>query len=71
MTPQEFKAWFDGYAESIAKQPTQKQWKRIQEMAGDVSIEMVVYPPRLHGPIAPDYVSPTIAPQPTDNCLLR
>lgn len=36
MTPQEFKAWFDGYTENISKQPTQKQWKRIQERVGEI-----------------------------------
>jgi hypothetical protein len=31
MTTSEFKAWFEGYTENIAKVPTQKQWARIQE----------------------------------------
>ncbi len=30
MTTSEFKAWFEGYTENIAKVPTQKQWARIK-----------------------------------------
>jgi hypothetical protein len=31
MSPQEFKAWFEGFSENMDSAPTQKQWKKIQE----------------------------------------
>ena len=37
MTLQEFKAWFQGYTENISKQPTQKQWARIQERVEEIN----------------------------------
>ncbi len=37
MTPQEFKAWFDGFTEAFGeKLPTQKQWKRIKERVSEI-----------------------------------
>lgn len=39
MTLTEFKAWFEGYTENITKQPTQKQWARIQERVGEIDGE--------------------------------
>lgn len=37
MTPQEFKAWFDGFTEAFSeKVPTQKQWARIKERVGEI-----------------------------------
>ena len=36
MTPQEFKAWFDGFTENVDKQPTQKQWARIKERVAEI-----------------------------------
>lgn len=40
MTLTEFKAWFEGYTENISKQPTQKQWARIQERVGEIEPEV-------------------------------
>lgn len=31
MTFQEFKAWFDGYAEHVKDVPTPEQWARVRE----------------------------------------
>ena len=36
MTPQEFKAWFDGFTEAVDKAPTQKQWARIKERVAEI-----------------------------------
>lgn len=37
MTLQEFKAWFEGFTESMhGEAPTTKQWKRIQERVGEI-----------------------------------
>lgn len=53
MTLQEFKAWFEGYTESMAKAPTEKQWARVKarvkEIDGTVITQRVFvdhyYPP--------------------------
>ncbi len=37
MTLNEFKAWFEGFTESIEKQPTAKQWARITEQVGNIN----------------------------------
>jgi hypothetical protein len=36
MTPQEFKAWFDGFTESLDNTPNEKQWKRIKERVAEI-----------------------------------
>ena len=36
MTPNEFKAWFDGFCEAFDKTPTQKQWARIKERVAEI-----------------------------------
>lgn len=36
MTPQEFKAWFDGYTEAIGDVPNKKQWARIKERVAEI-----------------------------------
>jgi len=41
MTLPEFKAWFEGYTENISKQPTQKQWARIQERVSEIDSKPV------------------------------
>ncbi len=65
MTPQEFKAWFDGYTENISKTPTQKQWKRIQERVGEIDgvpVTEQIFIDRYWYTYWPNYVTPTIAP---------
>ncbi len=36
MTLQEFKAWFDGFTESMDRLPNKKQWERIKERIGQI-----------------------------------
>lgn len=36
MTPSEFKAWFEGYAEGIEDAPSVKQWARIKERVAEI-----------------------------------
>lgn len=36
MTPQEFKAWFDGFTEAFTGIPTKAQWARIKERVGEI-----------------------------------
>lgn len=36
MTLQEFKAWFEGYTESMAKAPTEKQWARVKARVKEI-----------------------------------
>lgn len=36
MTPQEFKAWFEGYSEGIEDAPSQRQWKRIKARVAEI-----------------------------------
>ena len=37
MTLAEFKAWFEGFTESMEGQPTAKQWKRIKERVAQIN----------------------------------
>lgn len=36
MTPQEFKAWFEGYTEAMDEKPTGKQWERIKARVAEI-----------------------------------
>lgn len=36
MTPNEFKAWFDGFTEAFAGCPTKAQWTRIKERVAEI-----------------------------------
>jgi hypothetical protein len=36
MTPQEFKAWFEGFTEAFTGVPTKAQWARIKERVGEI-----------------------------------
>ena len=44
MTPQEFKAWFDGFTEGLDGAPNEKQWKRIKAKVADINGSPVSYP---------------------------
>lgn len=44
MTPQEFKAWFDGFNEGVDAVPTEKQWKKIKERVAQIDNVSVTYP---------------------------
>jgi hypothetical protein len=64
MTPMEFKAWFDGFTESIDKTPTQKQWARIKERVGEIDGKPTterVYIDRYIDRYWPRYISSGIA----------
>lgn len=36
MTPQEFKAWFEGFTEAFTGVPTKAQWMRVKERVGEI-----------------------------------
>lgn len=36
MTTQEFKAWFEGFTESIEGPPSKKQWERIKARVAEI-----------------------------------
>jgi hypothetical protein len=43
MTPQEFKAWFDGFSEGIDGLPSEKQWEKIKRRVKDIDNKPVTY----------------------------
>jgi hypothetical protein len=57
MTPQEFKAWFEGFSEGIEDVPTEKQWARVKERIAEIR----VYPEKLYRD-ATQYHPPQFAP---------
>jgi hypothetical protein len=63
MTTSEFKAWFEGYTENIAKVPTQKQWARIKERVLELTksedLQMVIYNDYLCRPWWPQWTYTT------------
>ena len=44
MTPNEFKAWFDGFTEALTGTPTKEQWKRIKARVAEIDGKTVTYP---------------------------
>lgn len=59
MTLNEFKAWFEGFTESMGGTPNAKQWKRIQKRVGEIDgspitervyIDRYIEPFRQHWP---------------------
>jgi hypothetical protein len=44
MTLAEFKAWFEGFTESIEAAPTEKQFKRIKAKVAQIDGSAVTYP---------------------------
>lgn len=44
MTLTEFRAWFEGYTESIETAPSAKQWERIQARVKEITGTPVTYP---------------------------
>lgn len=57
MTPQEFKAWFDGFTEAFTGVPTKAQWARVKERVAEIDGRPVterVYMDRYY-PIYPSY----------------
>jgi hypothetical protein len=60
MTPQEFKAWFDGFTEAIDKLPTQKQWGRIKARVAEIDGSPITYPVYIDRYVAPyPYIRPS------------
>jgi hypothetical protein len=56
MTLSEFKAWFEGFTESIDDAPTVKQWARIKKRVGEIDGRAVterVYVDRYWPPYRP------------------
>lgn len=43
MTPQEFKAWFDGFTEGLEGTPSKKQWERIKVRVAEIDGAPVTY----------------------------
>ena len=44
MTLAEFKAWFDGFTESMEGVPSDKQWERIKARVAEIDNKPVTYP---------------------------
>ena len=44
MTPQEFKAWFDGFTEALEGTPSEKQWDRIKARVAEINGVSITYP---------------------------
>jgi len=44
MTLPEFKAWFEGFTESMSGPPNKKQWERIQARIGEITGQAVSHP---------------------------
>lgn len=42
MSPQEFKAWFEGFSEQMEGAPNKKQWTRIKEKIALISDVQIV-----------------------------
>lgn len=44
MTLAEFKAWFEGFTETIEAAPSEKQWKRIKARVAEIDGTVTTYP---------------------------
>jgi hypothetical protein len=44
MNLNEFKAWFDGFTESLDGAPTEKQWARVKERVAEIVPQATPYP---------------------------
>ena len=44
MTPQEFKAWFDGFTEALGGVPSEAQWARIKARVAEIDGIAITYP---------------------------
>lgn len=61
MTPQEFKAWFDGFTEAFTGLPNKTQWARIKARVAEIdgsSVTERVYIDRYLPTYVPTYVPP-------------
>ncbi len=65
-TIEEFKAWLDGFTESMKGAPSEKQWKRIQEKLKEVQPTAIYQSPTW---VNPWWVTPsTTTVQPFWTC---
>ncbi len=44
MTPNEFKAWFEGFSEAVDGAPTPAQWQRISEKVATLNTSLGALP---------------------------
>lgn len=44
MTLNEFKAWFEGFSETMDGAPNEKQWERIKTRVGEINGSAISYP---------------------------
>lgn len=44
MTPEQFKAWFEGFCEGIAEAPTPEQWAKVKDKVADLRAAPLVLP---------------------------
>lgn len=44
MTLAEFKAWFEGFSETMEAAPNEKQWERIKARVAEISSAPISYP---------------------------
>jgi hypothetical protein len=44
MTPQEFRAWFEGFTECMAGTPNREQWDRIKDRVKEIDGHAITYP---------------------------
>lgn len=44
MTPQEFKAWFDGFTEAMDGHPTEAQWVKVKQRVSEIDGKPISYP---------------------------
>jgi hypothetical protein len=56
MTLAEFKAWFDGFTESMDGPPSKKQWDRIKERVAQVNGEVLTREVLYRDRYWPDYI---------------
>ena len=70
MTPQEFKAWFEGFTDAMSAPPTAEQWEKIKARVSEIDGVAITYPvfiDRYSQPYPsyqPIWINPPVAPSP-------
>ncbi|ENN86054.1 hypothetical protein RHSP_31883 [Rhizobium freirei PRF 81] len=65
MTLAEFKAWFEGFTETLEGAPSEKQWERIKARVAEINGTVTTYPvyvDRYMPPYRPWYVGTPLNP---------
>ncbi|HEY0120631.1 MAG TPA: hypothetical protein VGC14_02530 [Rhizobium sp.] len=65
MTLAEFKAWFEGFTETLEAAPNEKQWERIKARVAEINGAVTTYPvfvDRYVPPYRPWYVGTPLNP---------